>query len=93
MREILTDEICMEKPNSSALGAFSTVLGSDTSSQVKKQVIELYKEQTKLQNAFDKRDITPSQFDEKLSDIGRKINKIEKKNGVFYKDLFVKSLR
>ena len=36
MREILTDEICMEKPNSSALGAFSTVLGSDTSSQVKK---------------------------------------------------------
>ena len=93
MRKILIKEICKEKPNSSAFGALNTVLGSDTSSQVKNQVIGLYKEQTKLQNAFDKRDITPSQFDEKLSDIGRKINQIEKKNGVFYKDLFVKSLR
>jgi len=93
MRPVLYSEIVKEKCNAKALGAYTASLGaSDNSSVVKREVAALYKEQRGIENEFKSRKIGASEFDERTSAIGRKINAIESKNGVFFKDLFVKSI-
>lgn len=99
MKTKLNSEIKKERCNAAALGMFNAGVDvsserTDTSYVVKKEVEGLYQQQKDLEAKWKGKSgqiITNKQYDEQSAAIMRKIEALETKHGVHYKDQYLKA--